>query len=66
MKTLMLFIFFLLIGAFYIISNENIKMNSSENLNHFLDLYGSWFNKLLDNANIVSGYVIKMQWLPEK
>jgi len=66
MKTLMFFIFFLLIGAFYIISNENIKMNSSENMNHFLDLYVSWFNKLIENGNVVSGYVVKMEWLPGK
>ena len=32
MKTLMFVILFLLIGAFFIISNENIKLDSKENV----------------------------------
>ena len=64
MKILMFVILFLLIGAFFIISNENIKMNSSENVYHFFDLYGHWFDKLLDNGKIFSGYLVKMEWLP--
>ena len=33
MKTLMLLIFFLLLGGFFIISNENIKLDNAENVN---------------------------------
>jgi len=64
MKVLMFIILFLLIGAFSIVSNENIKLNSKENINHFFDLYGKWFDKLVGNGEVVSGYVIKMKWLP--
>jgi len=65
MKTLLFFIFFLLIGAFFIISNENIKMNSNENIDYFISQYSKWFDKLINNGNGLAGYVIKMQWLPD-
>ncbi|MFA5174254.1 MAG: hypothetical protein WC438_03670 [Candidatus Pacearchaeota archaeon] len=64
MKTLILIIVFLLIGAFFIISNENIKMNSKENVYHFFGLYADWFDKLIGNGKTASGYVVKMEWLP--
>jgi hypothetical protein len=66
MKTLMLFVMFLFIGAFFIISNENIKMNNSANINLFFDKYFSWIDQLGANSKTVVGYVVKMDWLPEK
>ena len=64
MKTLMFIILFLLIGAFFIISNENIKLDNKENINHFFKLYGKWFDRLTENSGVVLGYVVKMEWLP--
>lgn len=64
MKTLMIIIIFLLIGAFFIISNDNIKLNSKENVYYFLDRYGGWFDKLIENSRTAVGYAIKMEWLP--
>jgi len=64
MKILMFIILFLLIGAFSIISNENIRMNTSENANHFFSLYSQWFDKLIGNSRTMTGYVFKLQWLP--
>ena len=66
MKILMFFVFFLLVGAFYIISQENIKMNSGKNVDKFISKYSNWIDKLMSNGNGVAGYVIKMEWLPEK
>ena len=65
MKTLMFVILFLLIGAFFIISNENIKLNSRENVNLFFKEYGLWFDKLIGNVKTVVGYVIRNEWLPD-
>ena len=64
MKTFIFIIMFLLIGAFFIISNENIKMNTKENVFHFLGLYASWFDQLLGNSKTATGYLVKMEWLP--
>jgi len=65
MKTLIFVILFLLIGAFFIISNENIKLNSSENVGLFFKEYGLWFDKLIGNGKTVAGYVIRNEWLPD-
>jgi len=66
MKTLMFIILFLLVGAFFIISNENIKLNSKENINSFLKEYGAWADGLFSNGKTVVGYVAKMEWLPDE
>ncbi|MBD3252846.1 hypothetical protein GF386_03890 [Candidatus Pacearchaeota archaeon] len=65
MKVLMFVLMFLLIGGFFIISNENIKMNNAENLELFIDLYSEWINRLISNSGSLSGYVVKMEWLPQ-
>ena len=64
MKLLMFVILFFLIGAFFIISNENIRLDNSENVSLFVDLYGHWIDKLVDNGQSMMGYVVKMEWLP--
>ncbi len=66
MKILMFVVLFLLIGAFFIISNENIRLNTKENVNYFFKEYGKWADDLLSNGKTVAGYVVKMEWLPEK
>ena len=65
MKIFMFIIMFLLIGAFFIISEENINIRNSEERAKFFNLYGKWFDQLGANTNVVSGYVFKMGWLPE-
>ena len=64
MKTFIFLIMFLLIGAFFIISDENIKLNNSENVGIFFKEYASWIDDLISNGRVVSGYVVKMEWLP--
>ena len=64
MKTLLFILVFLLIGGFFIISNENIKLNSSENVGLFFKEYASWIDNLVGNGGVVGGYVVKMEWLP--
>jgi len=66
MKTFMFIIMFLLIGAFFIISNEGIQLNSEENIGTFFQLYGQWVDSLVGNGKTVLGYVVKMEWLPNE
>lgn len=56
---------FLCVGGFFIISNENIKLNNSENVGLFFEKYSCWMDKLFSNGGVVVGYVSKMEWLPE-
>ncbi len=66
MKILMFIILFMLIGAFFIVSNERIQLNSSENFSLLLDKYGHWVDRLFGNSKTAVGYVIKMEWLPKE
>ena len=66
MKTFMFIIMFLLIGAFFIISNEEIKLDSEKNIGVFFNLYGQWIDSLVGNGRTVLGYVVKMEWLPNE
>jgi hypothetical protein len=65
MKSFMFLIMFLLIGAFFIISNEEIRLNNSENVGLFFKEYGSWMDSLARNGKTIAGYVVKMGWLPD-
>ena len=58
--------FFLLLGAFFIISEQNIKLNNGENFEKFLEEYTEWVYELVNKGKTVSSYVVKMHWLPEE
>tara|TARA_Y100000310_G_scaffold288212_1_gene313656 strand:+ start:3203 stop:3424 length:222 start_codon:yes stop_codon:yes gene_type:complete len=64
MKTFLFIVLFLFIGAFFIISNQEIALNSSENVSLFFNEYGEWIDSLFGNGKVVVGYVAKMEWLP--
>lgn len=66
MKIIMFVIVFLLIGAFFIISNNNLHLGDTEQREQFMQSYHGWFVKIADNAIGISGYVVKMDWLPEQ
>ena len=65
MRAFVFIVFFLLFGAFFIISENNIKLNNQESIKEFFDEYNEWLVKLTENTKTVSGYVLKMEWLPE-
>ena len=66
MKTLMVLIFFLLLGAFFVIAENNLHLNKANNIETFLGLYFNWIGELTGNAEIVTGYMAKMEWLPDE
>lgn len=65
MRTWMLIFMFFCLGAFFIVSNDNIHLNRANELSHFGSLYMQWLGHLFDNAKYISGYVIKFEWLPQ-
>ena len=65
MKILMLIVMFFCIGAFFIISQNNIYLNNSENTDKFISLYSSLLEKTFSNIGNLIGNVIKMEWLPK-
>lgn len=66
MKIMLFILIFLLIGAFFIISENKLALIKQENRKEFGNLYYSWFWHLFDNSKNLVGYVIKLDWLPEK
>ena len=64
MKIFIFLVIFLLSGAFFIISNNNLHLGVSDEFNKFSGEYYGWFFKLFGNAKSVTGYVVNMNWLP--
>ena len=66
MKILIIFIMFLFIGAFFIISENNLALNKTGNVDRVLGIYSLWLSQIFDNARVMTGDVVRMNWLPEK
>lgn len=66
MKILIFLFMFLVLGGFYIIGDSNIQLRESGQSQVFFTKYLSWFGSVFDNARGVSGYVIRLDWLPEE
>jgi hypothetical protein len=66
MKLFMLVVMFFLMGAFFIISNENIKLNTKENVDLFFNHYNQWLLEVGSQGYNIVGYVVKMEWLPDE
>lgn len=66
MKIYMFIIIFLFIGAFFIISENNLPLARDGNLGNFVDLYFSWIGQIFENSGHLVGNVIKLSWLPNQ
>ena len=58
-KILFILAVVLFFGAFIIISNNNIHLNSSENVSKFFGLYWQWVDGLIGNGERIVGNVVK-------
>jgi hypothetical protein len=56
---------FFLMGAFFIISEKDLKMTEKGNFATFSSLYFSWLGQIFDNSKVLTGYVVRMDWLPD-
>jgi len=65
MRIYLFIMVFLLIGAFFIISNDNLHINKSAEVGKFFKSYYVWFGGLFENVKGISGYVVKSEWLPD-
>jgi len=65
MKILIFTILFFLIGAFFIISENNLALGKSGNVDKTIGLYYMWISHLFDNTLAMTGDVVRMNWLPE-
>ncbi len=66
MKFILILLIFLLIGALFIISNENLHLREKEEAKKFAGLYYSWLFDIGKNVASVTAFVIKFDWLPSQ
>lgn len=65
MNLISLFIItFLLLGAFFIVSNEGLHLQKEPDRIVFVQHYGLWMFKLLSNSYTITGNLLKFDWLP--
>lgn len=64
MKFWIFVIMFFSISALLIINNYNLAMYKSENVQEFGELYVGWLDEIYQNVYSLSGYIVKMEWLP--
>jgi len=65
MKIIVFIIMFLLVGATFIISENNLALKDAENRKKFGAMYMTWFDQLFENSKNLVGYVVRLDWLPE-
>lgn len=61
----MIIIIFLLMNAFFIVSNKNIPLNSIDNISEVSVVYISWVQNIGKNLGEISGNVVKLEWVPD-
>jgi hypothetical protein len=66
MKILIFVMMFFLVGAFFIISEKNLALGHEGSLSTFSSLYASWLSQVFGNTFSLSGYIVKMEWLPNE
>lgn len=55
----------LFLGAFFIISNENLHLLVVSERELFFNIYFGWLSDLSAQMIDVTGYVVQFKWLPE-
>jgi hypothetical protein len=66
MRIWMLVIIFLLLGAFFIVSNHGLHLSDAGEVKKFFGEYYSWAGGLLGNVRSLAGYIIEAKWLPSE
>ena len=55
-----------MIGAFFIVTANNLALSGQEARAEFGKQYYAWFGKLFDNSKTLVGNVVGLDWLPDK
>ncbi|MBS3098668.1 hypothetical protein J4462_00485 [Candidatus Pacearchaeota archaeon] len=65
MKLIIFIVKFLLIGALFIVTNENLALQDQANREIFYIEFQSWISDLSTHIGEITGYIINSEWLPE-
>ena len=64
MKILIFVLMFFIIGALFIITNDNLAMYRQENIERFSKLYFEWINQIYVNTQALMRETLRLDWLP--
>jgi len=65
MKFLIIILMFFVLGSLLIISNNNLFIYNSEDVDKFSLFFLDWVNKVFENLKSVTGNVIELDWGPK-
>jgi len=66
MKIQIIIVKLIVLGALFIISNQNLHLAVASEREVFFDAYSSWFTNIINQLAQVTGYVVRFDWLPKK
>lgn len=66
MKIFVLIVLFIFIGGFFIVSQENLNLSKTADLEKFFSFYKIWLGEIFDNSFETIGYAVKLEWLPNQ
>ncbi len=66
MKFLLYLLLFFLLGAFIIISNENLHLSNHAEASRLYSAYYSWLGGLGSNIKGITGEVVSLNWFPKE
>jgi len=64
MKIQIVVVKLIVLGALFIISNQNLHLGVGAERDLFFDIYSSWITSIIHQIADVTGYIIRFEWLP--
>jgi hypothetical protein len=64
-KILVFAVVFLLIGAFFIVSQQKLDLKEKQGQVTFLKSFGNWIGDIGKNTLTITANIIKLDWLPD-
>lgn len=65
MKFILIIVIFILLNGFFIISNQNLHIYKTTDMNKFTSSYKNWIIKIANNTKQITSNVIKQDWKPQ-
>jgi len=65
MKILMLVLMFFIIGGLVVTENNDLPLHKGENVERFYEMYIEWTGNVYSGILVVTGEVVRQNWLPE-
>mgnify|MGYP001569626174 CR=1 FL=1 len=65
MKIQIILVKLFILGALFIISNQNLHLLVPQEREIFFDAYIGWATNIIDKIVDATGYVVRFEWLPK-